>query len=201
MRLQPGAVQAAGAAAPAPTRLLFRRHLRWLWCALRRRSRVVRRGVAGWSGAGIGLLTSIANDRQLRDVSFWQLGSVGGATWPTIRAILPFVTVALVVLPRKARHLDLLVLGEREARHLGVNVERTRLTVIVLCALACGAAVAVAGILGVVGLIVPHLVRLVNGPGHRVLLPASALGGAAMLTFADLTPAPPSCRGRSRSGL
>ena len=96
------------------------------------------------------------------------------------------VLVALVVLPGKARHLDLLVLGEREARHLGMNVERTRLTVIVLCALACGAAVAVAGILGFVGLIVPHLVRLVNGPGHRVLLPASALGGATMLTFADL---------------
>lgn len=107
---------------------------------------------------------SIANDRQLRDVSFWQLGSVGGATWETIRAIVPFVAIALLVLPRLARRLDLLVLGEWEARHLGVNVERTRLTVIVLCALACGAAVAVAvaGILGFVGLIVRHLVRLVN---------------------------------------
>ena len=138
------------------------------------------------SGAGIGLLTSIANDRQLREVSFWQLGSVGGATWETIRAIVPFVLIALLILPRLARRLDLLVLGEREARHLGVNVERTRLTVIVLCGLACGAAVAVAGILSFVGLIVAHLIRLVNGPGHRVLLPASALGGAAMLTFADL---------------
>lgn len=67
-----------------------------------------------------------------------------------------------------------------------MNVERTRLTVIVLRALACGAAVAVAGIVGFIGLVVPHLIRLVNGPGHRALLPASALGGAAMLTFADL---------------
>ena len=124
------------------------------------------------SGAGIGLLTSIANDRQLRDVSFWQLGSVGGATWPTIRAVLPFVVVALVVLPRKARHLDLLVLGEREARHLGVNVERTRLVVIVLCALACGAAVAVAGILGFVGLIVPPP----RAPRERTRTPRAAAG-------------------------
>jgi iron complex transport system permease protein len=138
------------------------------------------------AGAGIGLLTSIATDAELRDVSFWQLGSVGGATWPFVSACAPFVLAAIVVLPMKARHLDLLVLGEREARHLGVPVERTRLLVIGLAALATGASVAVAGILGFVGLVVPHLVRLVAGPGHRTLLPACALGGAAVLTVADL---------------
>jgi iron complex transport system permease protein len=138
------------------------------------------------AGAAIGLLVSVADDTELRDVSFWQLGSVGGATWETVAVIAPFVVVALVAIPLKARQLDLFVLGEREARHLGVRVERTRLVTIVLAALSCGASVAVAGILGFVGLIVPHLIRLVNGPSHRVLLPASALGGAALLTFADL---------------
>jgi iron complex transport system permease protein len=138
------------------------------------------------SGAGIGLLITMADDAQLRDISFWQLGSVGGASWQFLGAAVPFVAVALVVLPTKARALDLLVLGEREARHLGVSVAKTQVTVIGLAALATGASVAVAGILGFVGLIVPHLVRLVNGPGHRALLPASALGGAAVLTIADL---------------
>ena len=138
------------------------------------------------SGAGIGLLITMADDAQLRDIAFWQLGSVGGATWPMLAVCAPLVAVALVVLPTNARALDLLVLGEREARHLGVNVERTRLLVIGLAALATGASVAVAGILGFVGLIVPHLVRLVNGPSHRTLLPASAVGGAVVLTAADL---------------
>jgi iron complex transport system permease protein len=138
------------------------------------------------AGAGIGLLTSIASDNELRDISFWQLGSVGGATWPFVIACAPFVTFAVVALPQRARQLDLLVLGEREARHLGVPVERLRLLVIAICALATGSAVAVAGILGFVGLIVPHLIRLVAGPSHRTLLPASALGGAIVTTLADL---------------
>jgi iron complex transport system permease protein len=138
------------------------------------------------AGAGIGLLTSIANDAELRDISFWQLGSVGGASWPFVAACAPFVLLAVVFLPVKARQLDLLVLGEREAKHLGVNIDRVRLVVIGLAALATGASVAVAGILGFVGLVVPHLIRLIAGPSHRTLLPASALGGAGVLTFADL---------------
>ena len=143
-------------------------------------------GVNALCGAAIGMLLSIADDDQLRNASFWQLGSVGGATWDAVKAMAPFVCLAIVALPRLAAQLDLFVLGEREARHLGVRVERTRLIVIGVSALAAGAAVAVAGILGFVGLIVPHLIRLVNGPGHRVLLPASALGGASVLTLADL---------------
>lgn len=143
-------------------------------------------GVNALAFAAVGLLTSIATDSQLRNVSFWQLGSVGGATWEFVAAAAPFIGLGLVLLPRFARQLDLFVLGEREARHLGVNVERTRLLVVVLASLAAGAGVAVAGVLSFVGLVVPHVVRLVHGPGHRVLLPASALGGAAVLTFADL---------------
>jgi iron complex transport system permease protein len=143
-------------------------------------------GVNALAFSGVGLLTSIATDEELRNVSFWQLGSVGGATWEFVGAVAPFIGIALVLLPTYARRLDLFVLGEREARHLGVKVERTRLEVIVLAAMSAGAAVAVAGILGFVGLVVPHVIRLVHGPSHRTLLPASALGGAAVLTFADL---------------
>jgi ABC-type Fe3+-siderophore transport system, permease component len=127
-------------------------------------------------GAAIGLLTTVASDSELRDLTFWQLGSVGGASWPVLGASVPFVAVAVIGMPRLARRLDLLALGEREAEHLGVRVTATRRTVIVLAPVATGAAVAVSGILSFVGLLVPHLIRLVRGPGHRGLLPASALG-------------------------
>jgi iron complex transport system permease protein len=133
-----------------------------------------------------GLFTVLANDRQLRSIVFWTLGSVGGATWPSVLATLPFIGLGLLLLPRWAGTLNLLVLGEAEARHLGVATERARMTVIALAALITGAAVAVAGIIGFVGLVVPHLVRLVAGPDHRTVLPASALTGAALLLLADL---------------
>jgi iron complex transport system permease protein len=139
-----------------------------------------------FAGAGTGLLTYIASDQQIRAVVFWSLGSLGSATWRGVLVTLPFVAIGLVAAPRWGPVLNLFVLGEREARHLGVDTERVRLELIFLTALMTGAAVAVAGVVGFVGLIVPHLIRLVAGPDHRVLLPASALGGAAMLLFADL---------------
>jgi iron complex transport system permease protein len=137
-------------------------------------------------GAGMGMLNYIADDEQLRSVVFWSLGSLGGATWRANLAVVPLVALGLIVLPRKARDLNLLVLGEREARHLGVDVDRTRFLLIFVVALTTAAAVAFAGIIGFVGLIVPHLIRLVAGPDHRVLLPASALTGAALLVLTDL---------------
>jgi iron complex transport system permease protein len=142
--------------------------------------------VAAIAGAGVGLATFVADDEELRDIVFWTLGSVGGATWDQVIAAAPFVITGLVLLPFMARDLDLMTLGEREATHLGVDTERTRVSVIVLTALATGAGVAVAGIVGFIGLVVPHLVRLVAGPGHRLLLPASALAGASLLLLADL---------------
>jgi iron complex transport system permease protein len=137
-------------------------------------------------GAGIGLLSSVATDAELRDLTFWSLGSLGGATWPVLATCAPFAVATVFGLRPTAMRLDLLVIGEREARHLGVRVERTRITVIALAALGVGGAVAVAGVLSFVGLVVPHLVRLVVGPAHRTLLPASALGGALVLCIADL---------------
>jgi iron complex transport system permease protein len=132
-------------------------------------------------GSAMGMLNYIADDEQLRSVVFWSMGSLGGATWHSDLAILPMIAAGAIFLPRKAGALNLLVLGEREARHLGVDVERLRFMLIVIVALTTAAAVAFAGIIGFVGLIVPHLIRLVSGPDHRVLLPASALAGASLL--------------------
>ena len=138
------------------------------------------------AGAFTGLFVFIADDDQLRSITFWTLGNVGGATWPVIGSVLPFFAVGLILLPFWARPLNLLSLGDREARHLGVSTERVRLSVIVLGALLTGAAVSVSGIIGFVGLVVPHVIRLIAGPDHRFLLPASILGGATSLLLADL---------------
>lgn len=138
------------------------------------------------AGAVLGLLLFTSDDGALRSITGWQLGSVGTATWRGVGSVLPGVLLGLAVLPRYVRTLDLFALGDRSARHLGVDVERTRLLLIVVVALLSAAAVAVAGIIAFVGLVVPHAIRLVAGPSHRVLLPASALGGAAMLVAADV---------------
>jgi iron complex transport system permease protein len=138
------------------------------------------------AGAVIGLFTVLADDAELRSIVFWSLGSMGGATWPTVASIAPLIAVAVLLLPRLAGPLDLLALGEREAGHLGVPTERVRIVVVTLAALATGAGVAAAGIVGFVGLVVPHIVRLLTGPGHRTVLPASAVGGAVTLLVADL---------------
>ncbi|NHC45151.1 FecCD family ABC transporter permease [Motilibacter aurantiacus] len=138
------------------------------------------------TGAAIGLLTFFADDAELRSITFWNLGSIGSATWPAVWAVLPVAAAGLLVAPRFAARLDLLALGDRPARHLGVDVERLRLVLVVVVALLTSAAVAVAGIISFVGLVVPHAVRMVAGPGHRLLVPASALAGACVLIAGDL---------------
>lgn len=138
------------------------------------------------AGAMTGLLTYVASDQQLRAVVFWSLGSLGSATWTSVGASFPFILTGLLLIPRWSAALNLFVLGEREARHLGVDTERVRLKLILVTALMTGAAVAVAGVVGFVGLIVPHVIRLVAGPNHRVLIPACALGGASLVLIGDL---------------
>jgi iron complex transport system permease protein len=138
------------------------------------------------AGGIIGLLVYYASDAELRNIVFWQLGSLGGATWDTTLPVLAFMLAGTFALLRLGHALNLLVLGEAEARHLGLNVERVRVGVIALASLVTGALVSVAGIIGFVGLVVPHLLRLVIGPDHRLLLPASALLGASFLLGADL---------------
>jgi iron complex transport system permease protein len=141
--------------------------------------------IAALANAGIGLLVFVADDRQLRDVTFWLLGSLGGATWDKVALIAPFLAALIVIIPFIGRGLDLLVLGEAEAFHMGVEVERLKRMSIVLISAMTGAAVAFAGVIGFVGIVVPHLLRLAIGPGHRRLLPASACLGAILLLAAD----------------
>lgn len=141
--------------------------------------------IAAMTNAGTGLLIYLADDRQLRDISFWMLGSLGGATWGKAGAVLPFLLLSFGLMPFIARGLDLLSLGESEAFHAGVSVEWLKRLGILLIAAAVGAAVAVSGVIGFAGIVVPHLVRTLAGPGHRLLLPASALLGAALLLAAD----------------
>lgn len=135
--------------------------------------------------AAMGFCVYVANDAQLRTITFWNLGSLGGATWTTVLGAGPLLLVPLVVLPWFARSLDAILLGEAEAGHLGVSVDRTKRFVFALVALGIGASVAAAGILGFVGLVVPHLLRLLLGPGHRALMPATAIAGAILLLVAD----------------
>lgn len=138
------------------------------------------------AGAGTGLLIFLASDAQLRTLTFWNLGSLGGATWSGIAAALPWMLVPVVCLPRLAAGLNALLLGEVEVFHLGFERERLKRQVVALSAMAVGAAVSLSGVISFVGLVVPHLVRLWLGPDHRRLLPCSALLGASLLLLADL---------------
>ncbi|KIZ43738.1 MULTISPECIES: iron ABC transporter permease [Rhodopseudomonas] len=141
--------------------------------------------IAAIANAGIGMLVFVADDRQLRDITFWMLGSLSGATWAKTTTIAPVLAIALLVCAMIARRLDLLVLGESEAFHSGVDVERLKRIAIVLVSAMTGVAVSICGVIGFIGIITPHLLRLLIGPSHRLLLPASAFVGAILLIGAD----------------
>ncbi|MDB5656722.1 MAG: iron transporter [Tardiphaga sp.] len=141
--------------------------------------------IAAIANAGIGLLVFIADDRQLRDITFWLLGSLSGATWSKALIVAPVLLLATLAMAFIHRGLDVLILGESEAFHAGVDVERLKRICILLVSAMTGAAVSVCGVVGFVGIVVPHLLRLVIGPGHRLLLPASVLLGAVLLVGAD----------------
>lgn len=136
--------------------------------------------------AALGLLMFASSNDALRAITSWQLGSLAGATWPAVATVAPCAVAGIVISCAYARRLDVLALGERTARQLGVDVERLRFAGIVVIALLTSSAVAFSGIIAFVGLVVPHLIRMVAGPGHRTLIPASALGGALILVTADL---------------
>ncbi|WP_371929975.1 FecCD family ABC transporter permease [Bradyrhizobium sp. CCGUVB1N3] len=137
------------------------------------------------TNAGIGLLVFIADDRQLRDITFWMLGSMSGVTWAKNAMLVPVLLLGLSACAFIARGLDVLALGEAEAFHGGVDVERLKRTSIVLISAMTGVAVSVCGVIGFVGIVVPHALRLVIGPAHRSLLPASVLLGAILMLGAD----------------
>lgn len=138
------------------------------------------------ASAGTGVLVFMASEQQTREFLFWTLGSLGGATWLKVALTAPFVLALLAGAPFLARGLDALALGEAEAFHMGFPVERLKRAAIVGVAAGVGASVAACGVIGFLGLVVPHLVRLSLGPSHRLLLPGSALMGAAVLLLADV---------------
>ncbi|WP_162241109.1 iron ABC transporter permease [Pseudomonas sp. Leaf58] len=137
-------------------------------------------------GAAVGLFSYLADDATLRTLTFWNLGSLNGASYERLWPLLLVVVGVALWLPRRAKALNALLLGESEARHLGIDVERLKRELVLCTALGVGAAVAAAGLIGFIGLVVPHLVRLLAGPDHRVVLPASLLAGGGLMLFADL---------------
>lgn len=142
--------------------------------------------IAALTGAVTGILIYMADDKQLRDITFWGLGSLSGMTWVKLLAAGPIILVALLVVPFLSRGLNAITLGEAAAFHMGVKVQRLKYIAVVAVAGAVGASVAVSGGIGFVGIVVPHLLRIVIGPDHRYLLPASALLGGVLLLGADM---------------
>lgn len=137
------------------------------------------------AGSAIGLFTYLADDRQLRDLTFWSLGSLAGGTWEIVRLLGPWILVWLAWICLQWRALNALLLGEREASHLGYALKPLRRRLMFVIALVIGPLVAVTGGIGFVGLVVPHLVRMVLGAHHRHCLPVAAVGGALLLVLAD----------------
>ena len=138
------------------------------------------------TSAGLAFLMFLGDTQAREEIVFWQLGSLNGSRWEYVGVVAPLAVVGLVAAMLLAPRLDLLALGDRAAKHVGVDVERLRMVTIVVVAVLTAAAVSFCGIIAFVGLVVPHLIRMISGPGHRMLVPASALGGAVLLVTADL---------------
>lgn len=142
--------------------------------------------LSAFAGAAIGFVSYFASDENLRALSLWQMGSLAGSdTHKILLASATFLLLA-VAFQKRAGALNALLLGEADARHLGINVERLKLELIILTAIGVGVAVACSGIIGFIGLVVPHIVRMATGPSHTSLLPLAALCGALLLLIADL---------------
>ncbi len=135
--------------------------------------------------AGIGFYTYLANDEQLRNLAMWRLGSIGGANWSTLTFVGPAIALGAFVLWRLAAPFNALALGESEASHLGVDVQRLKIAALVFSALVVGSAVAASGLIFFIGLLAPHMVRLACGPNHHIVLPGSMLLGATLILAAD----------------
>ena len=142
--------------------------------------------INAFAGAGLAFMLFVADSGSREQIVFWQLGSLNGSRWSEVVIVAVVGVVGTVIAVLLGKRYDLLALGERNARHLGVDVEHLRVGSIVLVALLTGVAVAFVGIIAFVGLVVPHVIRMAIGPSHRPLIVASAFGGGALLVFADL---------------
>lgn len=136
-------------------------------------------------GAAVGVLSWISNDAQLRQLSLWGMGSLGSAQWSTLLAVTSLMLPTVLVIWRLAAALNLLQLGEEEAHYLGVDVRMIQCILLLCSALLVAAAVAVSGVIGFIGLVVPHLMRMWLGSDHRAVIPGSVLAGAFLLLIAD----------------
>lgn len=142
--------------------------------------------LAALAGAVSGVMIYLANDQQLRDLTFWGMGSLAGATWIKVATVAPIILAAIICAQFLARALNGLAMGEAIAHHMGIPVQRSKNVAILTVAAATGAAVAVSGGIGFIGIVVPHLLRLGTGPDHHRLLMNSALLGATLLLCADM---------------
>ena len=138
------------------------------------------------ASVGIGILTFISTDSELRGLTFWTMGSFGGITWPLLLPAIFIIIIAFFFLSPVLRDLDILQLGESEAKSLGIDVQKLKYRVIFTSAATVGASVALSGMIGFVGLVVPHLVRLIAGVNHSYVIIGSALLGSSLMVIADL---------------
>lgn len=141
--------------------------------------------VNAMAGAGLGFLSYISNDEQLRNVQLWLMGNLGQARWPAVWLVSLAVALCALGAAVLARSLNAIALGEAQAQLLGVAVERVKRQTVLVTALAVGVVTSATGVIGFIGLVAPHWVRMVAGPDHRVVLPCSALLGAALVLVAD----------------
>ncbi|WP_052947344.1 FecCD family ABC transporter permease [Aneurinibacillus tyrosinisolvens] len=140
--------------------------------------------VQAFLGAGLSLVLSVSNEK-MAQIIYWLMGSLTLSDWASGTVILPYVLGGIVLIYAFSKELNILALGEQKAQHLGVNVSRVRLVVLIAASLIAGSAVAVSGVIGFVGMVVPHIMRSLVGTDHRVLIPVSAVSGAILLIFAD----------------
>ena len=155
--------------------------------ALGNLSRLLLIGIAinALCGAAVGVLSWLSSDQQLRQLALWGMGSLSAAQWPSLTVCAVLILPTLIVIQTRARRLNLLQLGEEDAHYMGIDVKRTQRELLVLSALLVGTAVSVSGIIGFIGLVVPHVMRFCVGSDHRWMLPSSALAGAILLLLAD----------------
>jgi iron complex transport system permease protein len=136
--------------------------------------------------SGTGFMTYLARDPQARSISFWNLGTFAGASWFQVELVFLVALVVLFLLVKDAKKLNAFILGEEEASYLGIDTKQLKRKILIANTAMVAIATSFVGVIGFMGLIVPHVMRLLVGSDHRKLLPASMLGGAALLLFADM---------------
>src|SRR5699024_9361784 len=140
--------------------------------------------ISAFLGAFVSLMVSLS-DKSMNQIIFWLMGSLSMQGWPFIYILLPYAIIGFILLMIYSHHLNIFALGERQAAHLGIRVKRTRLIILIISTFITAAAVAIVGTIGFVGLVVPHLVRLIVGPDYRVIIPISVIFGALYVLLAD----------------